>query len=277
MHAPLRAYALAPSCLTGSSLTSASCSVCRTRASPACRRACAASTGIASCAGARLSLEPRHASIRKHRVLIVSLCPMRRGLALIIESDFYATDAGRQHFADRKCHASNPTTSPLDSRGDCCVRRAHVHSVLRPGDVQYAPRFERTHTSHTPSRPLLTLLPALAKTLMCCTRTSRRPTTTSPVRHAPLQPSLLSQTHSPALAPGRRRPLQEPAPQAQHPHGDEPRCAPRFATSNHRFRRAHCTPGLSLAATFPALVRARPPIVDDGQKQERIGAGLSSA
>ena len=68
---------------------------------------------------------------RKHRDRVV-----RRGLALIIESDFYATDAGRQHFADRKCHASNPTTSPLDSRGDCCVRRAHVDPVLRPGDVQ---------------------------------------------------------------------------------------------------------------------------------------------
>ena len=26
---------------------------------------------------------------------------VRRGLALIIESDFYATDAGRQHFADQ--------------------------------------------------------------------------------------------------------------------------------------------------------------------------------
>ena len=35
---------------------------------------------------------------------------MRSGLALIIESDFYATDAGRQHFADRKRRASNPTT-----------------------------------------------------------------------------------------------------------------------------------------------------------------------
>ena len=37
---------------------------------------------------------------RKHRDRVV-----RRGLALIIESDFYATDAGRQHFADRKRHA----------------------------------------------------------------------------------------------------------------------------------------------------------------------------
>ena len=33
---------------------------------------------------------------RKHRDRVV-----RRGLALIIESDFYATDAGRQHFADQ--------------------------------------------------------------------------------------------------------------------------------------------------------------------------------
>ena len=71
------------------------------RASPACRRRSAASTAIASCAGARLPLEPRHASIRNHHVLIVSLCLVRRGLALIIESDFYATDAGRQHFADQ--------------------------------------------------------------------------------------------------------------------------------------------------------------------------------
>ena len=71
------------------------------RASPACRRACAASTAIASFAGARLPLEPRHAAIRNHHVLIVYLCLVRRGLALIIESDFYATDAGRQHFADQ--------------------------------------------------------------------------------------------------------------------------------------------------------------------------------
>ena len=33
---------------------------------------------------------------RKHRDRVV-----RRGLALIIESDFYATDAGRQHFANQ--------------------------------------------------------------------------------------------------------------------------------------------------------------------------------
>ena len=32
---------------------------------------------------------------------------VRRGLAMMIESDFYATDAGRQHFADRARHASN--------------------------------------------------------------------------------------------------------------------------------------------------------------------------
>ena len=33
---------------------------------------------------------------RRHRDRVV-----RRGLALIIESDFYATDAGRAHFADQ--------------------------------------------------------------------------------------------------------------------------------------------------------------------------------
>ena len=61
----------------------------------------AGSTATASCAGARLPLEPCHASICNHHVLIVSLCLIRRGLALIIESDFYATDAGRAHFADQ--------------------------------------------------------------------------------------------------------------------------------------------------------------------------------
>ena len=33
---------------------------------------------------------------RRHRDRVV-----RRGLAMMIESDFYATDAGRQHFADQ--------------------------------------------------------------------------------------------------------------------------------------------------------------------------------
>ena len=93
---------------------------------------------------------------RKHRDRVV-----RRGLALIIESDFYATDAGRQHFADRKCHASNPTTSPFDSRGDCCVRRAHVDPVLRPGGERphrdvcaLAPPSTALHCPRSPARPL---------------------------------------------------------------------------------------------------------------------------
>ena len=103
----------------------------------------------------------------------------------------YATDAGRQHFADRKCHASNPTTSPLNSRGDFCVCRAHVDPVLRPGDVQYAPRFEHAHIPR-PWYPLLIPMPVPAKTLTSSTPTSRRPTTTSPVRRPPLEPSLLS-------------------------------------------------------------------------------------
>ena len=44
---------------------------------------------------------------RRHRDRVV-----RRGLAMMIESDFYATDAGRQHFADR---TPTPQTPPLDS------------------------------------------------------------------------------------------------------------------------------------------------------------------
>ena len=56
---------------------------------------------------------------RRHRDRVV-----RRGLAMVIESDFYATDAGRQHFADQltsirycvqetaNCTLPSPLSSP---------------------------------------------------------------------------------------------------------------------------------------------------------------------
>ena len=59
---------------------------------------------------------------RKHRDRVV-----RRGLALIIESDFYATDAGRQHFADQLTSiryvraALPPTPHPRTSHGVCSL------------------------------------------------------------------------------------------------------------------------------------------------------------
>ena len=69
---------------------------------------------------------------RRHRDRVV-----RRGLAMMIESDFYATDAGRQHFADqlksiryvRSLHSilSPPPTQSLAFPVPCAVR---------PGDVQ---------------------------------------------------------------------------------------------------------------------------------------------
>ena len=70
---------------------------------------------------------------RKHRDRVV-----RRGLALIIESDFYATDAGRQHFADqltsiRYVRAAHPVPAHRP-------RRAHpplpVPCAVRARDVQ---------------------------------------------------------------------------------------------------------------------------------------------
>ena len=140
------------------------------RACRACRPRCGASTATASCVGARLPLEPRHAAIRNHRVLIVSLCLVRRGLALIIESDFYATDAGRQHFADRKCHASNPTTSPLDSRGDFCVRRAHVDPLLVGPRLTPRPCLAIHTLTLTPAPPVCLAASKRPATLTCSTR-----------------------------------------------------------------------------------------------------------
>ena len=81
---------------------------------------------------------------RKHRDRVV-----RRGLALIIESDFYATDAGRQHFADQLTsirYVSAPclilcrlATRPPAPRVSCAVRAGdlQLRRALRlPVDVQ---------------------------------------------------------------------------------------------------------------------------------------------
>ena len=64
---------------------------------------------------------------RKHRDRVV-----RRGLALIIESDFYATDAGRQHFADqltsiryvRAAYPSTPAPAIRSPTPSCALRSA---------------------------------------------------------------------------------------------------------------------------------------------------------
>ena len=93
---------------------------------------------------------------RRHRDRVV-----RRGLALIIESDFYATDAGRQHFADQLTSIRY------------CVQE--VRARPRP-----APRAAAAH-----ARPGYLRRPA---TSTRSTLTCRRPTTTSPVRHTPHTP-----------------------------------------------------------------------------------------
>jgi len=104
---------------------------------------------------------------RKHRDRVV-----RRGLALIIESDFYATDAGRQHFADQltsiRCAARPSFHRRVRSIPPTLTVRVRASAqVLRPGDLQYAPRLE----PHGPSHPLLTPLSVPAKTLTRCTLT----------------------------------------------------------------------------------------------------------
>jgi hypothetical protein len=146
------------------------------------------------------------------------------------------------------------------TRAMAVVRRAHVDPLLRPGGER--PR--RDVSAPTPPKPTMHCprlprapCPYCAQTcnfdvLYACAvaRVKPKPPT------LPQSPSLAAdheplpthryltaanydfsctkrtaptpqcpQAHSPALALGRRRPLKEPAPQAQHPHGDEPRCA----------------------------------------------------
>ena len=94
---------------------------------------------------------------RRHRDRVV-----RRGLALIIESDFYATDAGRAHFADQL------TSIRYVSAPRSILRRLATRSPALLCTVRSASRRPATSTRST---------------LTC-----RRPTTTSPVRHTPHTP-----------------------------------------------------------------------------------------
>ena len=71
---------------------------------------------------------------RKHRDRVV-----RRGLALIIESDFYATDAGRAHFADqltsiRYVRAARPVPARIDH--GVLTRALPSRCAVRAGDLQ---------------------------------------------------------------------------------------------------------------------------------------------
>jgi len=75
---------------------------------------------------------------------------------LVWQSDFYATDAGRQHFADRKRHASNTTPRQFpksDAHALTVVRRAQVHPLLRPGDLQLRRPLRRALTRLEPPVP----------------------------------------------------------------------------------------------------------------------------
>jgi len=76
---------------------------------------------------------------RKHRDRVV-----RRGLALIIESDFYATDAGRQHFADQLTSIRYCVQEVSDIASMLAPRTAHAYPTL----VMHRPA---TSTCSTPT------------------------------------------------------------------------------------------------------------------------------
>ena len=116
----------------------------------------------------------------------------------------YATDAGRRHFADqltsiRYCvqetcsarHALNTRTHTT-----ALVPSAHTDAcACQDFDVLYAYLTSANYDFSCAKTTARTLLPL-----------------SHPLTHSP-----------PPHAPGRRRPLEEPAPEAQHPHRDEPR------------------------------------------------------
>ena len=70
------------------------------KASAECKLRCAASVSRRLHQTRRAQPTPTRLTVRVLRCADRDRV-VRRGLALIIESDFYATDAGRQHFADQ--------------------------------------------------------------------------------------------------------------------------------------------------------------------------------
>ena len=68
---------------------------------------------------------------RRHRDRVV-----RRGIGLTIESDFYATEAGRAHFADQLTVSQSQLLSSALSRPYICSRCVAEHPLLRAGDLQ---------------------------------------------------------------------------------------------------------------------------------------------
>ena len=63
---------------------------------------------------------------------------VRRGLAMMIESDFYATDAGRQcAFPPQTPHPATLIVTGMLSCSQALCRSAQVHPLLRPGGVYH--------------------------------------------------------------------------------------------------------------------------------------------
>lgn len=89
------------------------------------------------------SIPSRHCN----SLLTFVLCVRSRGIGMTIESDFYATDAGRKHFSDQltsiRCTLLHSTIDPMHCR--------NTHSLAR-GD-QIASRRRATLTASSPTSP----------------------------------------------------------------------------------------------------------------------------
>ena len=158
--------------------------------------------------------------------------PRCSGLALIIESDFYATDAGRAHFADqltsiRYCvqEVSGPVLTFLPAPPLLSHR---TRSRPSPCRVQETCNFDVLYacaaTTQTGATRVLEREGRALPLRAACAGTSRRRTTT------------FRTTAAKNLRPKRNI-------RTAMNHGARP-----FATSNPRFRCQPRTPGLSLAA-----------------------------
>ena len=98
-------------------------SACPTRACLACRQASAGVIGTASCAMVRcVDFNIRLAS-QPLELLFDGVHQQPAGVGMMIESDFYATDAGRQHFAVSK-RPVQPTPRSIPREVHCAWRGA---------------------------------------------------------------------------------------------------------------------------------------------------------
>ena len=101
------------------------------------RRACAGATVTASSAACvPLLVGTANPQATARRCALTVVPPRSQGLGLVIESDFYATDAGRQHFAGANANHNSPhppfSPAPRLSLRGCVRRPTDRELLLRP-------------------------------------------------------------------------------------------------------------------------------------------------